>query len=140
MNTAETDKAIFAKKIYFVCSPCHTNEKHTLEENIKTASRYCLNIALDEGESVVPFAPHVFFTAFLDDDELEDREYAIESGKKFLSHANKLLVFDDDGYVSEGMKDEIEYANRMGIAVEFVPKEHEYRSDIIHQRSYIDEK
>jgi hypothetical protein len=57
----------------------------------------------------VPFAPHLFFTQFLNDKNPNDRALGIDSGKAFMKVCDRVWVFDQNG-ISKGMEHEIEYA------------------------------
>jgi hypothetical protein len=60
-----------------------------------------------------PFAPHVFYTQFLDDDIAEERVAGIECGSAWLDAADLVLVLVGDG-VSTGMRAEMDMAERLG--------------------------
>ena len=64
----------------------------------------------------IPVCPHIYFTQFLDDNNELERQIGMDFGLRLLSECNKVIVFDDDG-ISEGMKKEIELANRLNIPV-----------------------
>jgi hypothetical protein len=96
------------KKI-FVCSPLAGD----VEENIKAAERYC-DYVIRQGH--VPFAPHVFFTRFLNEDAPGQRELGIQFGLSFLDGwADELWYFGDR--ISTGMHLEISKANENDIPV-----------------------
>lgn len=87
-----------------------------IEGNIKKAEEFC-RFVVDQGH--LPYAPHVFFTRFLDDTVEKERKAGIAGGIEFLKVCDEMWVFGE--VVSEGMKKEIEVASEMGIPITFVP-------------------
>ena len=85
------------------------------ETNIKYLKR-CLIDCLDRGES--PYASHLFFPQFLDDDVPEERMMGIEAGLEWGSVAELTVVYDDLG-VTEGMEQGINAAVDAGRLLEF---------------------
>lgn len=59
------------KKLVYICSPCRGD----IEKNIEKAQRYC-HEAVELWDDVIPIAPHVYFTQFLDDTKQEERAAA----------------------------------------------------------------
>lgn len=88
-------------KIY-VCSPL----KGDIEKNIEKAKGYCRDIMLNSNGENVAFAPHAFFTQFLDDEIPEHRAIGLKAGLDMLLMFDELWVF---GKPSEGMKAEIKW-------------------------------
>ena len=101
---------IMAKKI-FVCSPLRGD----IQGNMEKAKEYCKYVIL---EGNIPYAPHVFFTQFLDDNVPTERELGILGGLEFLKVCDELFVFGDK--ITEGMSKEITLANSLGKNVVFV--------------------
>lgn len=83
------------KKI-FVCSPYHpiaeseAGKKAELEENIYRAKMACRLISAC---GLMPLAPHLYFTAILDDDQKAERERGIQMGLEWLNEATEVWVF-----------------------------------------------
>lgn len=96
------------KKIY-VCSPLSGD----MERNIQKARGYCLRIV---GMGFLPIAPHIYFTQFLDDTDLEQREIGMFWGNELLKGCDEIWVFGIE-QPSRGMKAEIEMAERCGIPI-----------------------
>lgn len=96
-------------KVY-ICSPYRGNTK----KNIAAAVEYC-RYAIDKG--VIPIAPHIYFSQFLNDDIPEQREFGLQIGLDAMSECSEVWVFGD--YISEGMKQEIEAATAAGQKVVF---------------------
>lgn len=71
------------KKI-FICSALRGD----LKTNITMAEEYCRWAMITHG--VLPIAPHVYFTRFLDDDSPDERELGIRAGLELLRDCNEL--------------------------------------------------
>jgi hypothetical protein len=94
----------------FVCSPYRGD----VEANIAFAKRCCLEV-IKAGKT--PFAPHLYFTQFLDDNIPEERERGINCGLEVLSLCSEIWVFGDK--ITEGMQAEIDDAEQHGIVVKY---------------------
>ena len=84
-------------KIY-VCSPYRGDTK----KNTENAKRYSWIEAL---HGAIPITPHLYFTTFLDDDNICDRSQGLRMGKALLLECKEVHVYADE--VSEGMIEEI---------------------------------
>jgi len=93
------------KKI-FICS----RYAGDVERNIATAEILC-RLAIDDG--VIPFAPHLLYTRFLDDDDPEDRLKGIACGLAFMAVCDEVWAYTGDG-VSAGMERELAHAKHIG--------------------------
>lgn len=96
------------KRVY-ICSPLRGD----LENNIKNAKEYCRMACLF---GTLPVAPHIYFTAFLDDNIEHERLLGMELGIELLKDCQEVWVFTN-GEPSHGMKAEIEVAEKMGLKV-----------------------
>jgi hypothetical protein len=94
----------------YVCSP-YRGEVAT---NVAFAKRCCLEVTK---AGKVPFAPHLFFTQFLDDNLPDERELGISCGLHVLSLCSEIWVFGDK--ISDGMLAEIDFAEQNGIVVQY---------------------
>lgn len=92
-------------KIVYICSPY----SGYVEYNVTMAKAYC---AIAATEGVVPYAPHLLFPQFLKDDVPEDRKLALEMCMEMLRVADELWVCGNE--ITEGMRGEIEEAQRLG--------------------------
>ena len=92
------------KKLVYICSPCRGD----IEKNIEKAQRYCRE-AVELWDDVIPIAPHVYFTQFLDDTKPEERAAGMDMGLSLLAMCDELWVYGIEN-PSEGMRNEIEYA------------------------------
>ena len=91
-----------------ICSAYSGDVKH----NTEMAKLYCRHI-LSLGH--IPFAPHLFFTRFLEEDT--ERDKGMELSLNMIGVADLLAVF---GEPTEGMKQEIEYAEMIGVEVQYI--------------------
>lgn len=98
----------FKSKI-FVCSPLKPYGKYSIDDNIKQAEYFCRSIVL---EGHIPIAPHVYFTRFLGDTNFAERKIGFECGIELLTICDSMNCYIINGYVSEGMKKEIEIAKK----------------------------
>lgn len=97
------------KRVY-ICSPLRGN----IEENRAHAEQYCRYAA---NNGYIPYAPHVYFTRFLDDNKQDERIMGINEGLHWLSACNEIWVFGDE--ISEGMRSEIEYAKSSNMPIRY---------------------
>lgn len=104
----------------FVCSPLRpgANSVRSVADNIALAERLCRAV-LQAGHA--PFAPHAFYTRFLDDADEAQRKLGMEAGRAFLLKCDGVWVYTGLG-VSAGMCLEIDLAAREKIPVFFDPE------------------
>jgi hypothetical protein len=101
------------KKV-FICSALRGD----VAENIKKAKEYCLWAMLNYG--VLPIAPHIYFTQFLNDNKSAERELGIDAGIVLLKTCSELWYFGDR--VTRGMVKEINVAKSLGIKVKYIDR------------------
>lgn len=99
------------KKLVYICSPLRGD----IEGNIKKAQQYCREV-MELFPDVLPIAPHIYCTQFCDDTIPWEREEGMKMGLELLKGCAELWVFGIDN-PSEGMRAEIEYAEKSGIKV-----------------------
>lgn len=87
----------------YICSPY----RGMPYVNTAMAKEYC-RYAFEQG--FLPIAPHLYFPQFMDDNNPPERDVALQMGLSLMTDCKEVWVFGDT--VSEGMKLEIEYANR----------------------------
>ena len=87
------------KRLVYICSPCRGD----IEKNIEKAQRYCRE-AVELWDDVIPIAPHVYFTQFLDDTKQEERAAGMDMGLSLLTMCDEL-------------RNEIEYAKQHQIPI-----------------------
>lgn len=85
-------------KMTYICSPCRGD----YEKNIIKAQEYCREAFL---EGLLPIAPHVYFTQFMDDEKPEERERGLLCGLQLLRYCQSIRVYGCR--VSAGMYNEI---------------------------------
>ncbi len=96
-------------KMTYICSPCRGD----YEKNIIKAQEYCREALL---EGLLPIAPHVYFTQFVDDEKPEERDRGLFAGLQLLRHCQLIRVYGCR--VSAGMYNEIQFAGVLGIELE----------------------
>lgn len=102
-------------KLAYICSPCRGD----YEKNIIKAQEYCRE-AMNDG--LLPLAPHVYFTQFVDDTNPEERKLGLRCGLQLLRHCQLIRVYGCE--VSAGMYDEIQLAGVLDIEIQvFGPPE-----------------
>ena len=84
-----------------------------VERNVQIAERLCLK-AMESG--FAPFAPHLLYTRFLDDQISGERERGIQAGLAFIEVCDEVWCYTGDG-ISEGMRRELALARDLGIPV-----------------------
>jgi hypothetical protein len=95
------------KPLIFICSP-YRGDVEANKENARRYSRF----AFEQGG--IPFAPHLLFTQFLNDDNPAERDAGLCLGLELLSRCDALWAF---GNPTMGMAMEIQEAKRLGIPV-----------------------
>lgn len=105
------------KKV-FICSPYRPtgpDPEKERSENVKLARKAC-RMAINKG--MLPLAPHLYFTQILNDDFSFERLVGMALGNRWLEEADELWVIGDR--VTEGMKQELDYARGRNIPVKMV--------------------
>jgi|SRR6266566_4257463 len=101
MSTFNMDKI----ETVYICHPFGC-DPHGNAERVRKISRWFAQ------QGYLPLAPHIYLAQFLD--EATEREVAMALCRRLITLADELLVF---GEPTEGMKVEIEEAERMGVPV-----------------------
>lgn len=93
--------------------------------NVEWAKSYCRMIVDDY--DFRPFAPHLFYTLFMDDNVEEHRNLALEFCKKHVEESDEIWVIirqefvtDECDGISDGMRIEIEHAKKFDIPVFYI--------------------
>lgn len=115
------------KKVY-IYSPCRGD----YEKNIQKAQNYCRE-AVHMG--VIPIAPHVYLTQFLDDTVPEERTTGLNIGLELLKGCAEVWVYGIQN-PSEGMAAEIKLAKEIGIPVRDAVEVYQTYFKNTHSRSY----
>lgn len=95
------------RPLIFICSPYRGD----VETNTQNARRYCRFVLEQNG---IPFAPHLLFTQFLNDDDDTERRVGLCLGVEMLKRCDELWAF---GQPTDGMALEIQEAMRLGVRV-----------------------
>ncbi|MDO5299976.1 MAG: VRR-NUC domain-containing protein [Clostridia bacterium] len=103
--------------LVYICSPYRGD----IETNVHHARAYC---SLAASQGCIPFAPHLLFMQFLDDNCTDERMLGMYMGAEMLRLCDELWTF---GEPSEGMTAEIELARRIGIPV----RRHDMKGQVI---------
>ena len=98
------------RPLVYICSPFSGKVK----KNKKNARKYC-RFALEQ--HTIPFAPHLLFPQFMDDNSSEERQLAMFMNMIMLGHCEELWVFGDS--ISAGMKQEIRKAERRHMKIRY---------------------
>ena len=89
------------RPLVYICSPFSGKVKR----NKRKARKYC-RFALEQ--HTIPFAPHLLFPQFMDDNNPEERQTAMFMNMVMLGKCEQLWVFGEN--YSNGMKEEIRKA------------------------------
>lgn len=93
------------KRIY-VCSPYKGQTLNEITENKQyaaTLTRACLV------SGNIPVTPHLYLTAALDDNNVQERQIGLNAGIELLKTCDEIIIGADKG-ISAGMRAEIEIA------------------------------
>ncbi len=99
------------RKVVFICHPL----RNDLIGNIRRVQEIC-KLAYRTG--VIPFAPHIYFTQFLNDMVSSERTLALAFDLEILRRCDELWVFGEN--LTEGMKGEIQFAKWIGVPIRSV--------------------
>ena len=97
------------KPVVYICSPYRGDT----ENNTRKAREYC-RYALEQ--NAIPFAPHLLYPQFMDDEEL-----ALFMGRVMLDKCAEVWVFGET--ISSGMKGEIDRARSKKKVIKYFNKE-----------------
>ncbi|MBO5863516.1 MAG: hypothetical protein J6Q59_04525 [Paludibacteraceae bacterium] len=103
-------------ELVYICSPCRGKTAAETIDNITKAREYCAKAAEFDPE-VIPFAPHVYFTQWLNDNVPAQRAAGMEMGLAMLEKCSELWVYGGFGNLTEGMAAEVEYARQKKIKI-----------------------
>lgn len=96
------------RAIVYICSPYAGDTVR----NILAAQKYC-RYAVDKG--YIPFAPHLFFPQFLNDEDPAERRLGLSFGNVFMDRCSEVWMFGTE--YSKGMRAEYERAVRKGYRI-----------------------
>ncbi len=106
------------KKV-FICSPYKgggesEDERQSVRNRNILLARQACRFALDQG--CIPYAPHLYYTQFLEDTDADERKMGMVLGLSWLTQCDELWVIGRR--ITEGMRQEIRKAREWRIPVE----------------------
>lgn len=110
-NLLKSTAAMPRTKLVYICSRYQDDP----EVNIIKAQEYCKE-AMEMWPDVIPVAPHVYFTQFLDDSKNRERKMGMDAGRYLMALCDEVWVFGMDN-PSGGMAAEIALATGLGIKI-----------------------
>ena len=96
------------RPLTYICSPYAGDTA----SNILAAQKYC-RYAVDKG--YLPFAAHLFFPQFLNDEDPAERSLGISFGNVFMDMCAEIWIFGSE--YSAGMQAEYDRATRKGYKI-----------------------
>lgn len=96
-------------KRVFICSPYAGD----VQNHVAIAEHLCWEAV---ARGFAPFAPHLFYTQFLDDINAEEREAGLRCGLAFLEMCDEVWAYTRNG-ISKGMRRELRHAKKMDIPI-----------------------
>lgn len=106
----ESTRRYNRRKRVYVCSPFGGD----IEGNTLKTLDYCKEEAY---EGLSPYAPHLIYPRFLDDNKKEDRDLGISMGLSYIEACDFLRIRGNR--VSTGMQMEIDLANKIGVPIDW---------------------
>lgn len=109
-NIEKAERKAAFKPLVYICSLFAGN----VERNIKKACEYC-RFAIES--NCIPFAPHLLFPQFMDDNNPSEREAAMHFNYVMLGKCDELWVFGST--ISNGMQREIGLAKKRKMPIKY---------------------
>lgn len=97
----------------YICSPLSAPTRAEMLANAAKAMTYMSKAESEFGGRAV--APHAYLPYLLDDRIPEERELALDFGRKLLALCSQVAVYGPR--ISEGMKAEIQLAEDLGLPI-----------------------
>lgn len=118
--------------LVFIASPLRADTPEKVLENQKFALDFIVKLWKKREE--VGFAPHLYFTQFLNDQVLEEREAGMFGGTTIMRICEKMYVLGPR--ISPGMEAEIAMATELGIPIIYVENIDSYFADKINEKEW----
>ncbi len=99
------------KALAFIISQFHADSAQQQEFNKDFAKALAREIYCD---GYVPVVPHLYFPRFLAD-EGQKRQWGIMAGHRMMALCSRVFVATIDGHVSDGMRQDIDFAASLKI-------------------------
>ena len=103
-------------KWVYICSPLRGATSAETRCNRNAAIGYC-KLATETEAEVLPIAPHVYCTTFLNDADPADREKGLKMGIELLRRCKEIWVYGDR--ISAGMEAEIAEAYKLDLEIRY---------------------
>lgn len=113
-------------KLVFISSPYRGDVK----ANIEHVKRYCVKA---DAHNLLPIAPHLYFTQFLNDTSIIGRATGMAMGLTLMQYCTEVWVFCNE--LTDGMIEELTEAKKLGLPLKFFTPNMEeltYENYIIH--------
>lgn len=98
------------RPLVYICSPYSGDTP----VNVAVARELC-RVAVERRK--IPFAPHLLFPQFMNDNNPGERELAMFFNRILLAHCEAVWVYAAD--VSAGMRQELDWARSLGLPVKY---------------------
>ena len=98
------------RPLVYICSPYSGD----VEANIAVAREFC-RVAVERRK--IPFASHLLFPQFMNDNNPAERELAMFFNRILLAHCEAVWVYA--AHVSAGMRLELDWAHSLGLPVKY---------------------
>lgn len=110
INIQKENKKKAYRPLVFICSPLAGE----VEKNIENAKHYSRFVV---GKGAIPFAPHLLYPQFLDDNDEVQRSLGIFFGLVLMGKCEEVWVFG--GTLSKGMRLEIAKAKKRNMTIRY---------------------
>lgn len=111
----------------FVISQFHADSAEQQKFNKDFAEAMAREVYCD---GYIPVLPHLYFPRFLAD-EGQERQWGIRAGHRMMALCSRVIAVKIDGHVSDGMRQDIEFATNLKIPVTWIGFTAEQAEDII---------
>lgn len=109
MSFWNKQNASIGATLTFIISPFSGKTIQEQERNVEFAKALARRCSEQE---TIPIVPHIYFPGFLNDSG-DERICGIESGHRLMTFCNKVMVATIDHRITEGMKEDINFAIKM---------------------------
>lgn len=103
-------KSFGYRPLVYICSPYSGD----VQANVVVARDFC-RVAVERRK--IPFAPHLLFPQFMNDQNHRERELAMFFNRILIGHCEAVWVYAD--HISTGMRQEISWARSMGLPIKY---------------------
>lgn len=100
-------------KLVYICSPYRGN----IRKNTSVARRICRGAMLKSKNSIIPIAPHLLYTQFLNDADDKERQIGLRACQDLIARCDELWAYIPKYGPTEGMRQEIAVAKSLRIPI-----------------------